>query len=132
MKTVSDTLHLQRRGGTWHYYRRTPSNLVSVIGRRFFKRSLKTSSLVEEEAQNVRRHLKLDTLIDTLASMSALPINVLPKSTHKARQSERYELWRDADIERDVLMRGEDPNGDSWTASTKRRVLAEAGAISFR
>jgi hypothetical protein len=29
-------------------------------------------------------------------------------------------------------MRGEDPNGDSWIASTKRRVLAEAGALSFR
>jgi hypothetical protein len=67
MKSVSDTFHLQRRGGTWHYYRRTPSNLVSVIGRRFFKRSLKTSSLAGAKKLRTVEDPKLDALFTAVA-----------------------------------------------------------------
>lgn len=40
MKLVSDTYHLQRRGASWHYVRRVPSNLVGVLGKKFIKKSL--------------------------------------------------------------------------------------------
>ncbi|WP_366142902.1 DUF6538 domain-containing protein [Pseudooceanicola sp.] len=40
MKKVAETHHLQKREETWHYYRRVPSVLVSVIGKKFIKQSL--------------------------------------------------------------------------------------------
>lgn len=45
-----------------------------------------------------------------------------------ANQSERYEMWVDADMERATLSNPEDPNRAIWVDFTKRRVLAQAGA----
>jgi hypothetical protein len=72
MKTVSETLHLQRRGGTWYYYRRTPPDLVSIVGRRFFKRSLKTTSLAEALKLRTVEDLRLDALFSAVAETKAL------------------------------------------------------------
>lgn len=56
----ADTLHLQKRGNIWHYYRRTPLHLVPIIGRRFFKKSLKTSCLAEAKKLRTIEDLKCD------------------------------------------------------------------------
>ncbi len=155
---MSETLHLQRRGGTWHYYRRTPPHLVSIIGRRFFKRSLKTSSLAEARKLRTVEDLKLDALFSAAAESKALAsgssadyklnisldtlIDYVRKHVSEvdkekaetfavdppANQSERHELWVDADMQRDALTNPEDPNRATWVDFTKRRVLAQAGA----
>uniref|UniRef100_UPI00403F392C DUF6538 domain-containing protein n=1 Tax=Hyphomicrobium sp. ghe19 TaxID=2682968 RepID=UPI00403F392C len=39
MKPVSQTLHLQKRGDVYHYFRRVPKHLVPIIGKSFLKRS---------------------------------------------------------------------------------------------
>lgn len=68
---MSETLHLQRRGSTWHYYRRTPPHLASVIGRRFFKYSLKTSNLAKARRLRTVEDLKLDALFSAAADKKA-------------------------------------------------------------
>jgi len=155
---VSDTLHLQRRGGTWHYYRRTPPNLVPVVGRRFFKRSLKTSNLAEAKKLRTVEDLKLDALFTAAAEKKAaalgssvehktcVSLDTLIEYVRKhvsegdqrsaeefvtnppVAQSERYDLWREADIDREILTNPEDPRQDEWVSLTKRRVLAQADA----
>jgi hypothetical protein len=52
MEPVADTLHLQKRGDVWHYYRRVPQHLVPIIGRRFIKRSLGVTK--REDAKRLR------------------------------------------------------------------------------
>lgn len=155
---MSETLHLQRRGGIWHYYRRTPPHLVPVIGRRFFKRSLKTSSLVEARKLRTVEDLKLDALFSAAAETKAassktsadyktnVSLDTLIEYVRKhvrevdrqkaeafvadppADKTELYEMWVDADMERDTLSNPEDPNRDNWIDFTKRRVLTLAGA----
>ncbi|SIO36044.1 hypothetical protein SAMN05444722_1663 [Rhodovulum sp. ES.010] len=44
---MAETHHLQKRGQTWHYYRRVPTALVRVVGKTFVKKSLGTSDLKE-------------------------------------------------------------------------------------
>jgi hypothetical protein len=155
MKTVSETLHLQRRNNVWHYYRRTPDNLVPIVGRRFFKHSLKTSNLAEAKKLRTVEDLKLDALFE--AALESHKTNSASMPEHKAsvslgmlidyvrkhvseadrrsaeefvadppNQEERRELWVNSDIERSVLMNPEDPNRGCWIASMKHRVLAEA------
>jgi hypothetical protein len=63
MKDVAETLHLQKRGGVWHYYRRTPLHLVPVIGKQFFKKSLKTSDLTQARKLRTVEDLKVDALL---------------------------------------------------------------------
>lgn len=44
---MADTLHLERRQGVYHYRRRVPDDLVSVIGKKTIKESLKTKSIAK-------------------------------------------------------------------------------------
>lgn len=57
MKQVAETHHLQKRGNFWHYYRRVPKSLVSVIGKSFIKKSLGTQDL--KSAKNLRNVLNV-------------------------------------------------------------------------
>ena len=62
MKDVAETLHLQKRGGVWYYFRRVPKALVAAIGKQFIKQSLGTSSLAEAKRLRTIHDLNSDAL----------------------------------------------------------------------
>src|SRR3546814_20682344 len=73
MKTVADTLHLQKCGDTWHYYRRVPAHLVPFIGKRFIKRSLGVTGRAEAKKLRTIEDLKTDALFAVAARSEAVP-----------------------------------------------------------
>src|SRR3546814_17253710 len=75
MKTVADTLHLQKRGDTWHYYRRVPAHLVPFIGKRFIKRSLGVTGRAEAKKLRTIEALKTDALFAVAARSEAVPVS---------------------------------------------------------
>ena len=154
MKSVAETLHLQKRGNVWHYVRRTPLHLVPIVKKRYFKRSLKTSSFAEARKLRTVEDLKLDALFaaaeqHTIASRSTsdtVPLDVLIEYVRQTvegldRRSaeslatdppkdhdELHDLWKDADYARCILTNPADPRRDEWVSSMSDRVLSDAGA----
>lgn len=61
MENVADTYHLTRRGGgIWYYFRKVPKELVPVIGKRFIKRSLRTSDKAEAKKRRTVEEVRTD------------------------------------------------------------------------
>src|SRR3546814_21157419 len=73
MKSVAYTLHLQKRGDTWHYYRRVPAHLVPFIGKRFIKRSLGVTGRAEAKKLRTIEDLKTDALFAVAERSEAVP-----------------------------------------------------------
>lgn len=62
MEKVAKYLHLIKRNGIWHYNRRVPKQLVSVVGRSFIKQSLKTRDLAEAKQLRAKLDVRTDAL----------------------------------------------------------------------
>lgn len=154
MKAVAETLHLQKRGGVWHYYRRTPLHLVPIIKKRFFKRSLKTSSLAEAKKLRTVEDLKVDALFaaaeqhtfddgDTSKPVSLHALIEYVRQTVERLDTrsaeslatdppqdldELNDRWKEADYERSILANPADPRRDEWISHAADRILSDAGA----
>lgn len=150
---MAETLHLQKRGDVWHYYRRTPRHLVPIIKKHFFKRSLKTSSLAEARKLRTVEDLKVDALFSAAeqhtltngntgktVSLGVLIEYVRQTVERLDRRSaeslitdppqdrdELQDLWKEADYERCILTNPADPRRDEWVSWMSDRVLTEAG-----
>jgi hypothetical protein len=154
MKNVAETLHLQKRGGVWHYYRRVPLHLVPIVGRRFFKKSLKTADIAQARKLRTVEDLKVDALLSaaeqqgvtTVDSHASVDFGTLVEYVRQtvsqldeksAEQmaidppqsaAEAQERWKEADYDRWILTNPDDPRRDEWVYSMSNRVLKKAGA----
>ncbi|TNF04754.1 MAG: site-specific integrase [Sphingomonadales bacterium] len=86
MNDVAETLHLQKRGGVWYYFRCVPKTLVAAIGKQFIKRSLGTSSLTEAKRLRTIHDLNSDALFmaaekEGIGSGKGSKHSVLPLAT---------------------------------------------------
>ena len=70
MEKVADTYHLQRRGESWYYYRRVPSELVEAVGKAIIKQSLKTASKSEAKRQRSILDVEMDQWFAKLRGQS--------------------------------------------------------------
>jgi integrase len=145
-------LHLQKRGSTWHYYRRVPLHLVPIIGKSFIKKSLGTGD--KSEARKLRN--LQDVMSDAMFAAAEAALAAPDKSVHAslemmteyvrakfAATDERYskglvaeppvdqddlkERLTTAEEELGFLLRPADPRRDEWIATSTDRIIAEVG-----
>jgi len=152
MKTVADTPHLQKRGNVYHYYRRVPLHLVPILGKRFIKRSLKTTNLAEAKTLRTVEDLKAEALFATAESArpkvtaSGVSLEMLIEyvretvarldkisaeslaSDPPADLDELQELTQDADYQRSILVNPADPRRDELVSRAADRIMSDAGA----
>ncbi|MCE8510993.1 site-specific integrase [Ruegeria pomeroyi] len=150
---MAETHHLQKRGQTWHYYRRVPTVLVPVVGKTFVKKSLGTSDL--KEAKILRNALNVQIDAEFAAAEAQgdgapppAPVSLAMLTEHLRQhiagldqrsaarlvsdppetETEKAEMKQDAEIGLGVLKNRDDPRGDEWVASVFDKVTAQAGA----
>ena len=148
---VADTLHLQKRGETWFYYRRVPRHLVPALGKQFIKRSLGVTSLADAKKLRPIEDLKADALFAAAekkdapttppaASLAVLTEHVretvekLDKRAAKglvedppANASERADMRQNVEMDLQALRDPSNPNGHQSVQSIANRVAAEKG-----
>ena len=79
MKPVSQTYHLHRRNGVWHYRRRVPSQLVATVGKKLVQFSLGTASLNEAKKRRAAEDLKWGMQFEAAEkAVAEAPHNPLP------------------------------------------------------
>lgn len=74
---MSQTTHLLRRKGVYHYRRRVPPDLAAAIGCREIHRSLGTSSLADAKKLRALEDLKWDARFETAAGIN--PVSAVAK-----------------------------------------------------
>lgn len=92
---MSQTTHLVRRNGVYHYRRRVPDEFVAVFGRKEIHRSLGTVSLAEAKKRRSVEDLKWDARFEAAASPanSKDPVDG-PSSASKAHPLSEREVVR--------------------------------------
>nr|WP_321461081.1 DUF6538 domain-containing protein [uncultured Cohaesibacter sp.] len=63
MTDVAETKHLQKRGETWHYYRRVPTKLIPILEKTFIKVSLGTTDLKEARKRRNIKDVEFDAMM---------------------------------------------------------------------
>jgi hypothetical protein len=86
MKAVSQTYHLNRRNGVWHYRRRVPTALAESIGKRFIQFSLGTADLKEAKKRRAAEDLKWSTQFEVAEKALASLPEGKPQSPDKPGQ----------------------------------------------
>lgn len=148
---VADTLHLQKRGETWFYYRRIPRHLVPALGKQFIKRSLGVTSLADAKKLRPIEDLKADALFaaaEKAEAPTAAPTVSLAVLTEHVRQTvemldkgaakslaedppvdaaERAEMRQDVELDLQALRDPSDPNSHQAVQSIANRMAAEKG-----
>lgn len=151
MKPVADTLHLQKRGETWHYLRRVPRNLVALLGRTVVKRSLGVTSLADAKKLRPIEDLKVDALFaaaerGTLPAKSeALSLTALAEHVRETVEkldkrfvqdlvedppedaAQRAEMRQNVEEDLQALRDPADPNAHQSIQSKARRLAVEKG-----
>ena len=88
---MSQTAHLIRRNGVYHYRRRVPDALVEAFGRKEVHRSLGTTSLAEAKKRRAVEDLKWSTRFETAekgqTSTDTVP-SVVSCSSHPSQPKE--------------------------------------------
>ena len=156
MTDVIDKLHLTLRGNTWHYFRRVPKDLVSVIGKKFFKQSLNTSSHREALKRRNVLDVEVDHMLTTVEQTFALgeedaaPLAfsksmledrlrsyveaqdkkaALRLAKNPAKSSEELaDMKVNAEMGLQILANRDDPRGDEWIGSTFDKIFDESQA----
>jgi len=157
MGNVADTYHLSRRNGIWYYFRKVPKELVPIVGKRFIKRSLRTSDKAEAKKRRTLEEVKTDAYFaECVAKMAGPPggaaapampsLAMLQEYLRKAvdadnartlkafagdppKDSEQLEDMRaDAEHALQILNSPDDPRRSQTVLSFGKRVLKEAGA----
>jgi len=157
MTEVAETLHLQKRGGVWYFFRRVPKPLVPIIGKTFIKRSLGTGKLAEAKRLRTIQELSADALFAAAergesstdgehSSRCVLPLPVLIEHVrlmvdssdgeadkylrqHPSANSEIHaERWKDAEYELGILTNPDDPRQAELVDRAGQRVLSSLGA----
>jgi hypothetical protein len=82
MTDVADTRHLERRGDTWHYRRRVPTQYVKAVGKTVLRHSLKTSNLKEAR----RRRDELNVAYERAFAENDAQSNGRAVEGHRQRQ----------------------------------------------
>ncbi len=151
---MAETHHLQKRGTTWHYYRRVPTALVPLIGKTFIKQSLGTKDLkaakVLRNALNVKidaefaaaensgdqvahktRPVSLAELteylrkhIEALDGRSAVRLLTNPPEDEDQKSS----MVADVELGLQILKNRDDPRGEEWIDGTGEKVVASSDA----
>ena len=76
---MSQTYHLHRRNGVWHYRRRVPSQLVATVGKKLVQFSLGTASLNEAKKRRAAEDLKWGMQFEAAEkAVAEAPHNPLP------------------------------------------------------
>jgi integrase len=158
MKPVAETLHLQKRGGTWYYHRRVPSHLVEKLGKQVIKASLRTTDKREAKRLRALHDVESDALFasasasDTSISAGShpkkVPFSVLIEYVRAAVEEddrnsakafvldppEDAEQLEDMRIDAEIFLEMFSEPGAARTqpsvGSFARKVLARAGAES--
>lgn len=149
---MAETHHLQRRGQTWHYYRRVPLTLVSVIGRSFIKRSLGTKDLkaakILRNILNVQIDAEFSAAEQTPASPAAIKPSSLAALTAHFRQhiesldersaarlttdppesgDQKSEMIADVEFALQILKSRDAPRATQWIDSTSDKLMSTHG-----
>ena len=153
---MAETLYLTKRGEIWQYFRRVPTPLVSVIGRKFIKQSLGVSDLKTAKRLRNALNIKVDAefmaaeagldapdtgLVAKTVSLSALTeylrneiknLDCLSNSDLESdppeSEHERVEMQMDTELGLQILKNRDDPRAAEWVGGTGNRVLSEADA----
>lgn len=86
MEKVAETYRLQRRGTTWYYLRRVPSELVPIIGKPVIKLSLKTASRSEAKKLRTIKDLEWDARFEQARVGSPKQTGTKPRSSDELTQ----------------------------------------------
>lgn len=84
--------HLIVRGGTYHYRRRVPSDIQDLVGRAFWKQSLKTTSLREAEKKARALGAHYDRGIQVLRELTDIDRLKVRTETLQALQLEKVAI----------------------------------------
>ncbi|PWV94125.1 site-specific integrase [Phyllobacterium myrsinacearum] len=155
---MSETLHLQKRGEVWHYYRRVPKHLVDALGRTFIKRSLGVTSRADAKRLRAIEDVKTDALFASLeetqnspskagsSKLQDISLHMLTEHVRLTVQKldkrsaaqflmdppedsdDLYERKQNAKIELGILTSYGDPTRDGWVSDATHQLLKEAGA----
>lgn len=95
---LSQTAHLVRRNGVYHYRRRVPDALVEAFGRKEVHRSLCTTSLAEAKKRRAVEDLKWETRFEAAAkepdngavAQGSGPATVMPSEQEIVRLVQNY------------------------------------------
>ena len=151
---MAETHHLQKRGNTWHYYRRVPTALVPLVGKTFVKKSLGTPDLKKAKASRNALNVQIDMEFaaaedaQTGQEATAKPVSMTELTAYLRQhiqalddrsaarlvsdppdtQDEKAEMVENAQIGLGLLKSRDDPRGDEWVASVFDKVTGQAGA----
>lgn len=96
---MADTLHLQKRGETWHFYRRVPKHLVETLQRTFVKKSLGVTSLAEARKLRAIEEVRANALFEAAekglvgkgAGTAAQPVSMAVLTEHVREAVDRLD-----------------------------------------
>lgn len=151
---MAETHHLQKRGQTWHYYRRVPTALVPVVGKTFIKQSLGTTDLKAAKILRNALNVKVDAefaaaeAAATTPDAAPKPISLAMLTEHLRQhiagldersaarlasdppesEDQRADMVADVEIGLQILKNRDDPRGAEWIDATSDKLLTASGA----
>ena len=155
---MADKYRLQKRGDTWHYYRRVPQHLVQALGKQFIKKSLGVKSHSEAIKLRSIEDVKIDALFAEyekdggkqapLVGSQNHPISLsmvteyvrsyvsdvdaknVEKLVADPAESKKiqHDMYVNAGIELGILNNPEDPRQWQWIDHLTAKILKDLGS----